>query len=224
MNCKIWRKTLYGLFTTMYSLSVIGSDSKVHEVTRTPSLGIESTVYVGDIIYQETVGEVVQCLVPLVEKREKKNFGLDVAIIRKGVPICEGDKPDEFIPPYKNWIKNNKDMGWSYPLKYKKRKSGDIKLSAMGMTFMKLTEEELRIEQLPRPDSEIKRLELLGVSENEARILYVESSVGETGDLRERNFSVNLLENSSIYWRGLEIEVLSAGRGKMTYKVINGFK
>ena len=57
------------------------------------------------------------------------------------------------------------------------------------MTFMKVTEEELRIEKLPRPDSEMKKLELLGVSEDELQILYVESSVGEIGDVRERFFS-----------------------------------
>lgn len=217
----------HALVTSLFisiSAPVSANDLNVDQVIRNPLLGVENSVYVGDTIYEQTVGEVVRCLVPLVEKREKRSFGLHVAILRKSVPICEGDKKNEFIAPYKNYIENNRDMGLSYPLKLKQKKNGDIKLGFMGFTLFKLSEEEVRIEELPRPDSEIKKLELLGVSEDELQILYVESSVGEIGDVRERDFSVDLTKKSSIYWRGLEIEVVSAGRGELTYKVLNGFK
>lgn len=61
----------HALVTSLFisiSASVNADDLNVNEVIRNPSLGVENTVYVGDTIYEQTVGEVVQCLVPLVEK------------------------------------------------------------------------------------------------------------------------------------------------------------
>jgi hypothetical protein len=197
-----------------------------------PALNIETTAYVGDILFAEilTSGNLVECVIPNFEYRESRNLGAAEIFIMQDVPLCKKNNKDKYYPPYPNWILGTDgSSGTIFPVKLKSK--GDLVEFRLdiGIGSGKITavdRSKFIIESRPDPryksQTKIKNIELSGISGSIVRFIYTENDGSDKSI--ERTFEVDTSKDQMVFWRGLEMEIMNVSRGNITYRVLKSFR
>tara|TARA_B110001450_G_scaffold159027_1_gene148345 strand:- start:75 stop:761 length:687 start_codon:yes stop_codon:yes gene_type:complete len=213
------------------SIEGFAQDTSGIKRVQEPVLNIETTAYVGDILFTETLtsGNLVECVIPNFEYRKSTNFGAAEIFIMREVPLCKKNNKDKYYPPYPNWISGTDgSSGSTFPVKLKSK--GDLVEFRLdvGIGSEKITavdRSKFIIESRPDPryksQTKIKNIELLGISGSIVRFIYIENDGSDKSI--ERTFEVDTSEDQMVFWRGLEMEVMNVSRGNITYRVLKSF-
>lgn len=200
-------------------------------LVQTPSLDTETTAFIGDVLFESYSGHQTRCLVPKFGHKQKRNFGVATVIIKQNVPMCELFDEGEYHPPYINWVTNRDGSGKILPIALKRKKKGIVDfrmLDVVGsVSLTKVNESSFTIEEKVTPiaGDPIKKIELGGLYNDRIEFIYVEESVSEGGvSSTTRPFTFDLKSGKTVFWRGMELEVINLGRGELTYKIINDFR
>lgn len=219
----------YVLVIYLFTNLVWSEELKV-TLVQTPSLDTETTAFIGDILFESYSGHKTRCLVPKFGHKQKRNFGAATIIIKQNVPMCEVYDEGEYYPPYINWVTNRDGSGKVLPIALKKKKGMvDFRmLDVIGSVSIKKVEESsFNIEEKVKPiaGNPIKKIELGGLYNDRIEFIYVEEFVSK-GELSSttRSFTFDLKSGKTVFWRGMELEVLNLGKGELTYKILNDFR
>lgn len=200
-------------------------------VVQTPPLGVEKTAFIGDVLFESFSGHQTRCLIPKFGHKQKRNFGVATVIIKQNVPMCELFDEGEYHPPYINWIINRDGSGKTLPIALKRKKKGMVDfrmLDVVGSVSLKKVEESsFSVEEKVTPiaGNPIKKIELEGLYNDRIELIYVEEFVSEGGvSSTTRSFTFDLKSGKTVFWRGMELEIINVGRGELTYKIINDFQ
>ena len=195
------------------------SDSK-------PKIDEIFAVYMGDPMVEQRVGYYADCITPRIDI--KKKIPSQVFTAKANIPICkESNKDKKFIPKYENFeaqkefkvikvsAKQKKDyvqFCWHYgPFASCSQKLSPEKID-VGLGFVSL---ETGLQ---------KRIEYAGKSGQKIKFVYSEYSDGYARAPFMREFEIDLTEGTTVAYKGMIFEIVSADNAMIKYKVIRHFR
>ena len=107
------------IYFLIFGCSIEGFAQDTSGINRVqePALNIDTTAYVGDILFTETLtlGNLVECVIPNFEYRKSTNFGAAEIFIMREVPLCKKNNKDKYY--YNKFLYNlcRPDPGNNYP-------------------------------------------------------------------------------------------------------------
>lgn len=210
------------------SVKTIQSDILVERVSH-PEIGVESSAPMGSMMLDIRVGEITDCIIPLVTKEiniEKHNSTFSIFKDRE---ICsDGVGGNVFYPEYDNL---RGKYSYKYKLVSKERSvSDDFEIFCMNgysdyCINFSVNDLKKTFKVSPTQDNHFRRtIEYMGRNENILTFIYSEFTPdGYARHAFNRTFTMDLDRGSILRFKGAEIEVIKASNTYIRYKVIKNF-
>ena len=196
-----------------------------------PAVGASTTVYLGDRMLEQRVGEYRDCLVPKFSVEKSMNLGAGRFALKEGQPACKkGASAKYYTPNYVNWL-GGRDVRLTLDLSVQEDKNKRLNICMVQMGMKSCPIKDVDPKQVNYgpwflySESALQQtIEYAGKSGNVLKFVYSEFANGLAREAFTRDFQIDLSESSTLAYKGAVIEVESATNSQITYKVVRNFQ
>jgi hypothetical protein len=194
-----------------------------------PDVGVSATVYLGDRMLEQRIGQWQECIVPKFSEEKKVAMGMAAIFIKAGQPLCKKsqDSKDGYwsitYDAYVYYVKGG--GGYRSPVKLKnKNKSIQPCISSACFKVRQPNDFENEPYFVYSENTFQQTIEYGGRSGDVLKFTYSEFTDGFARQAFTREFQVDLTQGKVAAYKGAIIEIESATNSSITYKVVRNFQ